>query len=53
LNPGGPPSKAKYLFSPIVHKYREGKVKEKGERPREKFLKPFANKQRELVRRTS
>ena len=27
-------------------------MKKKGERPREKFLKPFANKQTELVRRT-
>jgi len=24
---GGPPSKAKYLWRPIVHEYREGKVK--------------------------
>jgi len=24
---GGPPSKAKYPWRPIVHKYREGKVK--------------------------
>jgi hypothetical protein len=24
---GGPPSKAKYSWRPIVHKYREGKVK--------------------------
>ena len=27
-------------------------MKKKGERPREKFLKPFANKQREPVRCT-
>ena len=27
-------------------------MKKKGERPREKFLKPFANKQREPVRST-
>ena len=26
-NPGGPPSKAKYSWRPIVNKYREGKVK--------------------------
>ena len=26
-NPGGPPSKAKYSWRPIVDKYREGKVK--------------------------
>ncbi len=25
--PGGPPSKAKYSWRPIVHEYREGKVK--------------------------
>jgi hypothetical protein len=24
---GGPPSKAKYSWRPIVHEYREGKVK--------------------------
>jgi hypothetical protein len=27
LNPGGPPSKAKYSQRPIVNQYREGKVK--------------------------
>ena len=26
-NPGGPPSKAKYSWRPIVNQYREGKVK--------------------------
>ena len=26
-NPGGPPSKAKYSWRPIVNEYREGKVK--------------------------
>jgi hypothetical protein len=26
-NSGGPPSKAKYSWPPIVHQYREGKVK--------------------------
>ena len=26
-NPGGPPPKAKYADSPIVHQYREGTVK--------------------------
>ena len=26
-NSGGPPSKAKYSWRPIVHEYREGKVK--------------------------
>ena len=26
-NPGGPPSKAKYPWPPIVNQYREGKVK--------------------------
>ena len=26
-NPGGPPSKAKYAWRPIVNQYREGKVK--------------------------
>ncbi len=25
--PGGPPSKAQYVWRPIVNKYREGKVK--------------------------
>ena len=27
VNIGGPPPKAKYVFRPIVNKYREGKVK--------------------------
>ena len=27
LNLGGPPSKAKYTWLPIVNQYREGKVK--------------------------
>ena len=26
-NSGGPPSKAKYFWPPIVNQYREGKVK--------------------------
>ena len=39
LKIGGPPSKPKYFFSPIVNKYREGKVKRTLQKGVKKILK--------------
>ena len=41
---GGPPSKANYLERPIVHKYREGKVKSIPLREMKETLKPCPDK---------
>jgi hypothetical protein len=46
---GGPPSKAKYPQRPIVHEYREGKVKSTPVRGVKENLKPCAYKQSEGV----
>ena len=48
-NPGGPPSKAKYSWRPIVNEYREGKVKSTPMRGVKQYLKPRAHKQSEGV----
>ena len=48
-NPGGPPSKAKYSWRPIVNEYREGKVKSTPIRGVKQYLKPRAHKQSEGV----
>ena len=42
---GGPPSKAKYSWRPIVNEYREGKVKSTPVRGVKQYLKPRAYKQ--------
>ena len=44
---GGPPSKAKYSWPPIVHQYREGKVKSTPVRGVKENLKPAVHKQSE------
>ena len=46
---GGPPSKAKYSWRPIVNEYREGKVKSTPVRGVKQYLKPRAYKQSEGV----
>ncbi len=40
---GGPPPKAKYTARPIVHQYREGKVKSTPARGMKEILKPHAH----------
>ena len=47
---GGSSSKAKYQYSPIVNKYREGKVKSTPERGVKQYLKPCAYKELEPAR---
>ena len=44
---GRPLSKTKYLWRPIVDKYREGKVKRTPDRGVKESLKPYAYKQSE------
>ena len=44
---GGPPSKAKYVQRPIVHEYREGKVKSTPSRGVKEILKPCADRMSE------
>jgi hypothetical protein len=44
---GGPPPKAKYTARPIVHQYREGKVKSTPARGMKEILKPCAYTQSE------
>ena len=48
-NLGGPPSKTKYSWRPIVNEYREGKVKSTPVRGVKQYLKPRAHKQSEGV----
>ena len=47
---GGPPSKAKYSWRPIVNEYREGKVKSTPARGVKESLKPSAHSQRGVPR---
>ena len=46
-NQGGPPSKAKYPRRPIVHEYREGRVKSTPARGVKERLKPCASSRSE------